>query len=50
MDMIYAFLKHFYGEDDEVLASTMNGIEYVPHMDADWGPVLGRSWGMLLVP
>lgn len=38
MDMAYAFLKHFYGEDDELLAGAMNGIEYAPHTDADWDP------------
>lgn len=38
MDMMYAFLKHFYGDDDEVLARVMNGIEYAPHTNADWDP------------
>lgn len=38
MDMAHAFLKHFYGADDEVLMKTMNGIEYAPHTDADWDP------------
>lgn len=36
--MTYAFLKHFYGDDDEVLKRTMNIIEYAPHTDADWDP------------
>jgi hypothetical protein len=38
MDMAFAFLKQFYGEDDPVLIGAMNGIEYAPHTDADWDP------------
>jgi hypothetical protein len=38
MDMTFAFLKQFYGEDDPVLMGAMNGIEYAPHTDADWDP------------
>lgn len=38
MDMTYAFLKHFYGEDDEVLVRSMNGVEYAPHTDPNWDP------------
>ncbi|SPN96499.1 uncharacterized protein DNG_00027 [Cephalotrichum gorgonifer] len=38
IDMAYAFLRHFYGEDDENLVATMNGIEYAPHTNADWDP------------
>ncbi len=36
--MMYAFLKHVYGENDPVLVSTMNGIEYAPHTDPNWDP------------
>jgi hypothetical protein len=36
--MMYAFLKHFYGEADPTLIATMNGIEYAPHTDPDWDP------------
>ncbi len=35
---MYAFLKHLYGENDSVLVSTMNGIEYAPHTDPNWDP------------
>ncbi len=35
---MYAFLKHIYGENDPVLISTMNGIEYAPHTDPNWDP------------
>jgi putative intracellular protease/amidase len=38
IDMMYAFLKHLYGEDDPNLATTMNVIEYAPHTDPDWDP------------
>ncbi|KAK4105445.1 class I glutamine amidotransferase-like protein [Parathielavia hyrcaniae] len=53
IDMMYAFLKHLYGEDDAVLATTMNGIEYAPHTDPSWDPfsivhdVPGRTNGSL---
>ncbi|KAH6649471.1 class I glutamine amidotransferase-like protein [Chaetomium tenue] len=38
MDMMYAFLKHLYGEDDPNLVATMNAIEYAPHTDPHWDP------------
>ncbi|KAL2256396.1 hypothetical protein VTK26DRAFT_1735 [Humicola hyalothermophila] len=38
IDMMYAFLKHPYGENDPVLIATMNGIEYAPHTGPDWDP------------
>ncbi|RYO78303.1 hypothetical protein DL766_009008 [Monosporascus sp. MC13-8B] len=38
LDMTYAFLRHFYGEDDSALETMMNGIEYAPHTDPDWDP------------
>ncbi|KAK4128846.1 class I glutamine amidotransferase-like protein [Parathielavia appendiculata] len=38
IDMMYAFLKHLYGENDPVLTRTMNGIEYAPHTDPNWDP------------
>ena len=38
IDMMYAFLKHLYGETDPMLIATMNGIEYAPHTDPDWDP------------
>lgn len=38
MDITYAFLKHLYGEHDEIIVNTMNGIEYAPHTNADWDP------------
>ncbi|KAL2127810.1 hypothetical protein VTI74DRAFT_10151 [Chaetomium olivicolor] len=38
IDMMYAFLKHLYGESDPVLIKTMNGIEYAPHTDLNWDP------------
>ncbi|PKS05685.1 hypothetical protein jhhlp_002782 [Lomentospora prolificans] len=36
MDMMYAFLKHLYGEQQ--LNTVMNNIELVPHTDPDWDP------------
>jgi hypothetical protein len=36
--MMYAFLKHLYGEDDPKLISTMNAIEYAPHTNPNWDP------------
>jgi len=38
IDMMYAFLKHLYGEGDPVVVATMNGIEYAPHTDPNWDP------------
>ena len=38
IDMMYAFLKHLYGESDPVLVATMNAIEYAPHTDPSWDP------------
>jgi hypothetical protein len=38
IDMMYAFLKHLYGEDDPKLISTMNAIEYAPHTNPNWDP------------
>jgi len=37
MDMMYAFLKHIYG-DEEWVDFVMNLIEYVPHTDPHWDP------------
>jgi putative intracellular protease/amidase len=37
MDMTYAWLRHFYGDTDQV-KSVMNGIEYAPHRKASWDP------------
>jgi putative intracellular protease/amidase len=36
MDMMYAFLSHYYGS--EHVNETLNGIEYVPHTDPHWDP------------
>lgn len=38
IDMMYAFLKHLYGEDDPNLVATMNAIEYAPHTNPNWDP------------
>jgi len=38
MDMVYAFLKHYYGKDDDDLSTVMNNIEYAPHTDPHWDP------------
>jgi transcriptional regulator GlxA family with amidase domain len=37
MDMMYAFLKHIYGEEEWV-DWVLNLIEYVPHTDPHWDP------------
>lgn len=34
MDMMWAFLGHYYGE--EAANQTVNGIEYTPHADPHW--------------
>ncbi|RYP57351.1 hypothetical protein DL769_009539 [Monosporascus sp. CRB-8-3] len=46
LDMTYAFLKHFYGEDDDVLKLMMNTMEYAPHTSPDWDPfsVVHKLW------
>ena len=36
--MMYAFLRHLYGEDDPNLVATMNTMEYAPHTDPNWDP------------
>ncbi|CAK7221811.1 hypothetical protein SBRCBS47491_004656 [Sporothrix bragantina] len=36
MDMMYAFLKMYYGE--EHINTLMNAVEYAPHTDASWDP------------
>lgn len=36
MDMIYAWLVHFYGAD--VIDRMFNQLEYAPHTDPDWDP------------
>ncbi|KAK3386167.1 class I glutamine amidotransferase-like protein [Podospora didyma] len=38
LDMTYAFLKHYYGENDQEVKDTMNAIEYAPHTDPHWDP------------
>jgi putative intracellular protease/amidase len=39
MDMMYAFLKHLYGEEGEAnLGFVMDLIEYAPHTDPHWDP------------
>ena len=38
MDMMYAFLRHVYGDDDADLTAIMNGMEYAPHTDPHWDP------------
>lgn len=50
--MAYAFLKHFYGSDDETLIATMNGIEYAPHTNASWDPfsVVHQVRTLALIP
>ncbi|RYP72816.1 hypothetical protein DL771_004000 [Monosporascus sp. 5C6A] len=50
LDMTYAFLKHFYGEDDEGLMMMMNTMEYAPHTNPDWDPfsVVHKVSGRLL--
>ncbi|RYP03013.1 hypothetical protein DL764_005434 [Monosporascus ibericus] len=52
LDMTYAFLKHFYGEDDEVLKFMMNTMEYAPHTNPDWDPfaVVHKLWTQFLWP
>jgi putative intracellular protease/amidase len=37
IDMMYAWLKHFYGETEN-LKSSINGMEYAPHQDPTWDP------------
>jgi transcriptional regulator GlxA family with amidase domain len=37
IDMMYAWLKHFYGETKN-LKSAINGMEYAPHQDPTWDP------------
>lgn len=37
MDMMYAFMKHIYGEEDWV-DWVMNLIEYAPHTNPQWDP------------
>lgn len=36
--MMFAFMKHLYGEKDESLQSVMNTMEYAPHADPNWDP------------
>ncbi|CAK7213020.1 hypothetical protein SEUCBS140593_001705 [Sporothrix eucalyptigena] len=36
MDMMYAFMKMYYGETN--VDTLMNNIEYAPHTDASWDP------------
>jgi len=36
MDMIYAFLRHIYGDPE--VNNAFNRAEYAPHLDPDWDP------------
>jgi hypothetical protein len=36
--MTYAFLRHYYGEEDTSVDAMINGAEYAPHTDPHWDP------------
>ncbi|KAL2165039.1 hypothetical protein VTH06DRAFT_335 [Thermothelomyces fergusii] len=38
IDMVYAFLEHYYADKRAEVQSMMNRIEYAPHTDPDWDP------------
>lgn len=38
MDMTYAFIREYYGADDDMPLRVVNLMEYAPHTDAHWDP------------
>jgi hypothetical protein len=38
IDMMYAFLLHYYGDDEAAVQTMINGVEYAPHTDPHWDP------------
>ena len=38
IDMMYAFLSHYYSDDQAAVQSMINGVEYAPHTDSHWDP------------
>lgn len=54
IDMMYAFLAHYYSDDKAGVQNMINGVEYAPHTDPHWDPfsivhnvsdtLIGVSW------
>ncbi|KAL2148031.1 hypothetical protein VTI28DRAFT_87 [Corynascus sepedonium] len=38
IDMVYAFLQHYYSDDRASVQEMLNIIEYAPHQDPHWDP------------
>lgn len=38
IDMMYAFLAHYYSDDEAGVQNMINGVEYAPHTDPHWDP------------